>query len=353
MLTFGKMAKHNKTYWIAQVGGWSFYTLINLIFFELTAKTTKQDYIIYFFVITLGISISHIYRTVLKKLKVVEMNFLYQIITMLISSVFKGAITALIINVILKVIFPGAPISFENLLKDIINFSTVFFVWNIIYFGYHYLVNYKRAEIDNLRLEAAGKESELNSLKAQLNPHFMFNSMNSIRALVDEDPIKAKQAVTQLSNILRNSLLMNKSKEITIKEEMNLVKDYLDLEKIRYEERLSFELSIDPKTEHLMVPPLIIQGQVENAIKHGISKLEQGGKIIVATKLKDSLLLITVTNTGQLNTERSITGLGFNNSLQRLQLMYGKKAEIKIQEIPNTKLVETHIQIPLKTQTKN
>src|ERR1043165_1643939 len=233
MLTFGKVSKHNKRYWICQIGGWSFYTLINLIFFELTANTTKQDYIIYFFVIILGISISHLYRTLLKKLKVVEMNFVYQSIVMLISSIFKGAITALIINLILKLIFPSAPISFENLLKDIINFSTLFFVWNIIYFGYHYLVNYKRTEIDNLRLEAAGKESELNSLKAQLNPHFMFNSMNSIRALVDEDPAKAKTAVTQLSNILRNSLLMNKSKEITIADEISLVTDYLDLEKIR------------------------------------------------------------------------------------------------------------------------
>jgi two-component system LytT family sensor kinase len=279
----------------------------------------------------------------------VEMNFVYQSIVMLISSIFKGAITALIINLILKLIFPSAPISFENLLKDIINFSTLFFVWNIIYFGYHYLVNYKRTEIDNLRLEAAGKESELNSLKAQLNPHFMFNSMNSIRALVDEDPVKAKQAVTQLSNILRNSLLMNKSKEITIADEISLVTDYLDLEKIRYEERLSFELNIDPKTEHLMVPPLIIQGQVENAIKHGISKLETGGKINISSKLYDSTLMITVSNTGQLNTESSITGLGFQNSLQRLQLMYGKQASINIREHSTQKIVETNIQIPLKT----
>ncbi len=352
MLTFGKVSKHNKRYWICQIGGWTFYTLINLIFFELTSNTTKQDYIIYLFVIVLGISISHVYRTLLKKLKIVEMNFLYQTVTMLVSSILKGAITALIINLILKLIFPSAPMSFQNLVKDIINFSTLFFVWNIIYFGYHYLLNYKRAEIDNLRLEAAGKESELNSLKAQLNPHFMFNSMNSIRALVDEDPAKAKTAVTQLSNILRNSLLMNKSKEITIGEEMSLVKDYLDLEKIRYEERLSFELNIDPKTEHLMVPPLIIQGQVENAIKHGISKLEGGGKINISSKLYDSTLMILVANTGQLNTERSITGLGFQNSLQRLQLMYGKQATINIREHSTQKIVETTIQIPLKT-TKN
>lgn len=352
MLTFGKVSKHNKRYWISQFTGWLLFVLINFIFFELTGKTTIQDYILYIFLLPSGIAISHLYRTLLKKFNVLNFNLLYQILIVLISSFIKGSIVSLILGLLLKFILPQVPLSFAGILINIINLSVVFLFWNTIYFGYHYFTNYKKAEIDNLRLEAAGKESELNSLKAQLNPHFMFNSMNSIRALVDEDPVKAKTAVTQLSNILRNSLLMNKSKEITIEEEMSLVKDYLDLEKIRYEERLSFELNIDPKTEHLMVPPLIIQGQVENAIKHGISKLEHGGKIDISSKLYDSTLMITVANTGQLNTERSATGLGFQNSLQRLQLMYGKQATISIREHSTQKIVETTIQIPLKT-TKN
>lgn len=327
---------------------------MNILFFEVTGKNTKQDYINYTILLPSGIFITHVYRLLLKKLKVAGMSIFYQIIISFLSSFIMGAVVSIILTLISKVIFPSSTnINIGLLVFNIINFSLLFFVWNVFYFAYHYFSNFKRAEIDNLRLEAAAKESELNSLKAQLNPHFMFNSMNSIRALVDENPVKAKQAVTQLSNILRNSLLMNKSKEIPMKEEMDLVKDYLDLEKIRYEERLSFEISIDPKTEHLMVPPLIIQGQVENAIKHGISKLEMGGKIKVSTKLYDSTLLISVTNTGQLNTERSATGLGFANSLQRLQLMYGKKAEIRISENKNTETVETNIQIPLKNPDKN
>jgi sensor histidine kinase YesM len=348
------MPKHIKTYWICQIGGWLVYVLINLIFFGLTSNTTFKDYLLYIVMIPPGIFITHAYRYLIHRLNAINFKLYNQILFILVSSFIKALLIFFVLAIVSTLFQLNAnDLTFINILSSIISFSVVFFVWNIIYFGYHYFTNYKRAEIDNLRLEAAGKESELNSLKAQLNPHFMFNSMNSIRALVDEDPVKAKQAVTQLSNILRNSLLMNKSKEISIKDEMSLVMDYLDLEKIRYEERLSFELSIDPKTEHTMVPPLIIQGQVENAIKHGISKLEKGGKIIVSTKLKDSILLITVTNTGKLNTEKSITGLGFNNSLQRLQLMYGKKAEIKIQEDPNSKLVETIIQIPLKTIPKN
>lgn len=296
-----------------------------------------------------GIAITHVYRYFIYKFKALELKLYYQIIFILIGSLVKAILIFFILAILSKIFsLSDRDLNYVNVFSSIINFSVVFFVWNTIYFGYHYFTNYKRAEIDNLRLEAAGKESELNSLKAQLNPHFMFNSMNSIRALIDEDPQKAKLAVTKLSNILRNSLLMNKSKEISIEEEISLVKDYLDLEKIRYEERLSFEIHIDPNTLHLKVPPLIIQGQVENAIKHGISRLPQGGNIQIASLLNGNILNVTIINTGKLNTEKSITGLGFNNSLQRLQLMYGKKAEITISENGSNETVVTSILIPIK-----
>ncbi|MFO0357955.1 MAG: sensor histidine kinase [Sphingobacteriaceae bacterium] len=343
------MSKQNKIYWICQFGGWLFYILVNLIFFGLTSQTTYKDYLLYILMIPSGILITHSYRFFIYIFNALNFKLYYQIIIILVGSLAK-AILIFFVLALLSMIFnlSGRELSFVNVFSSIINFSVVFFLWNTIYFGYHYFINYKRAEINNLRLEAAGKESELNSLKAQLNPHFMFNSMNSIRALIDEDPQKAKQAVTQLSNILRNSLLMNKNKEISIEEEINLVKDYLDLEKIRYEERLSFDISIDPKTLHLMVPPLIIQGQVENAIKHGISKLPSGGKVTITSQLRESILQIQITNTGKLNTEKSVTGLGFNNSLQRLQLMYGKHAQIKIEEDQANQTVISTIQIPIK-----
>jgi len=343
--------KQNKIYWACQIGGWLFYILVNLIFFELTSSTSLKDYILFLVLFPSGILITHLFRSFIHKSNVLQSNLFYQIIIIIVSSLIEAALISFINALLLKILFSSdSSLNSANVFWNILNFSVVFFVWNTIYFGYHYFTNYKRAEIDNLILEAAGKESELNSLKAQLNPHFMFNSMNSIRALVDEDPQKAKQAVTQLANILRNSLLMNKSKEITIEEEISLVKDYLDLEKIRYEERLSFELSIDPKTLHLLVPPLIIQGQVENAIKHGISKLPAGGKISISSNLSDSTLSFSIINSGKLNTEKSITGLGFNNSLQRLQLMYGKNAEITISEHKTNETVETKIKIPIKNK---
>lgn len=237
-------------------------------------------------------------------------------------------------------------ITFLDASSNILNFTVIFFLWNTFYFGFHYFQNYKRTEINSLRYLAASKESELKSLKAQLNPHFIFNCMNSIRALIDENPANAKIAVTQLSNILRNTLLMDKSKEIALKDEMNLVNDYLNLEKIRYEERLGFEFKIHEDVLQCLIPPFLIQSQVENAIKHGISAFPGFGMIVVEAFQEMSLLRIKVSNTGKLNTQTPLTGVGFKNSIQRLELLYGDQGKIFINEINDLVVVE--ISLPLK-----
>jgi two-component system, LytTR family, sensor kinase len=238
-----------------------------------------------------------------------------------------------------------ADLTIIDVSEYVINFSGIFCLWNVIYFGFHYFQNYKREEINSLRYLAASRESELKSLKAQLNPHFIFNCMNSIRALVDEDPVKAKLAVTQLSNILRNSLTMDKSREIALGDEIGLVKDFLDLEKIRYEERLSYQFKIDENLTNCMIPPFIIQSQVENAIKHGIAKIPEGGVISIEAFRAGEALKINIANTGCLNHEKPLTGVGFVNSRQRLELLYGKAGSIGISEQENLVVVE--INIPL------
>src|SRR5690606_34796559 len=132
-----------------------------------------------------------------------------------------------------------------EIMQLIINLSGVFIIWSLLYFLFHFINNYKKEEIKNLKWEAARNEIELNKIKSQLNPHFIFNSMNSIRALVDENPDLAKNAITQLSNVLRNSLLMGKKKLIPLGDELKIVDDYLSLEKTRFEERLTIIKKID------------------------------------------------------------------------------------------------------------
>jgi two-component system, LytTR family, sensor kinase len=198
--------------------------------------------------------------------------------------------------------------------------------WSMIYFLYHYIDSYNKA----LKYEATINEIELNKLKSQLNPHFIFNALNSIRALVDENPKKAKTAITQLSHILRNSLSVDKNKLVSFGEEIKTVSDYLDLEIIRYEERLKTQMDIQPGSEGFQIPPLMIQTLVENGIKHGISKLKNGGVIKIETCIENSQLAIRIRNSGHYNSAEKQNGYGLSNTIQRLKLIYGDTACFRI-----------------------
>lgn len=206
-------------------------------------------------------------------------------------------------------------------------------LWIILYFAFHFAYKSRQESIKNLQLEALQTEIELNNLKSQLNPHFMFNSLNSIRALVDIEPKSAKQSITQLSNILRSSLQMGRKNVVPISEEINLVDNYLKMEKIRFEERLQYEFKIDQELNSFEIPPLIIQTLVENSIKHGISSLIAGGNVVVEVKRLKDKNIIRVSNNGKLKKVTSpISGIGIENTQRRLDLVYGKRAHFKLYE---------------------
>ena len=161
-------------------------------------------------------------------------------------------------------------------------------VWSLIYFAIHYFENLKKAEIETLIFEAAVKDFELKTLKAQLNPHFMFNAMNSIRALIEEDPQNAKDAITKLSNLMRYTLKIERTETVSLAEELKTIQDYLDLEKIRFEERLNYKIKSTPDADRIEIPPMMVQTLVENGIKHGISKITAGGEVDVDAKVSGS-----------------------------------------------------------------
>lgn len=221
-------------------------------------------------------------------------------------------------------------------------YALIFFLWSVLYFIYHYFERYNLS----LQHEAAVNEIELSNLKSQLNPHFIFNALNSIRALVDENPGKSKNAITQLSNILRNSLVSDKKRLTNFGDEFRTVKDYLGLESIRFEERLKTEFDIHPDSYKFLVPPLMLQTLVENGIKHGISKLKEGGFIKLRTFVADSQLKIQIRNSGHFKAVNGSkaegkVGLGLRNTRQRLKLLYGDEAYLKIfNETKNTVLTE-------------
>ncbi len=219
-------------------------------------------------------------------------------------------------------------------------------LWFLIYIVYHYVDKNRKDQLDRLKLESMVKELELKTIKSHINPHFIFNSLNSIRALVDENPERARRAITELSNILRSSMQAEKAETVTLQKELNIVEDYLALEHMRFEERLQVQMDIDPDTLSQPVPPMMLQTLVENSIKHGISKLVNGGVVRITADFKGDNLELLVQNTGQLNGNINADGFGIKSTQDRLNLMYQGKATFEIHNIENN-MVQSKVTMPV------
>ena len=185
--------------------------------------------------------------------------------------------------------------------------------------------------------ETALKTAELANLKNQLNPHFLFNAINSIKSLMISDPNLARNALTELSQLLRTSLSIGNEHLITLEAEIVFVRDYLSLEKLRYESRLNYYFEIDKNSLSTKIPAMSLQLLVENAIKHGISATKQGGHILIKSTYKENVFLLTVINSGKLKNNHTLinTGLGLKNLEKRLFLSFKNDAVFKVNEKDN------------------
>lgn len=192
----------------------------------------------------------------------------------------------------------------------------------------------KETEVTNLRLQNSLKEAQLANLTNQLNPHFLFNTLNNIKFTVRKDPLKSEKMITDLSDILRYSLESSKSEKVLISEELEIVKRYIDIIKVHMENRLHFETAIPEHLNSNLIPPMILQLLIENSIKHGIDNLRHGGKIQLMAEANPKNITFTITNDIP-PTEIPITqstGIGLRNIEQRLRLLYGNTATISTLE---------------------
>jgi signal transduction histidine kinase len=226
--------------------------------------------------------------------------------------------------------------------------------WLGIYFFYHLFDRYNRLQIEQLKLATHVKEAELRALKSQINPHFIFNSLNSLRALIDENPARARQAVTQLANLLRYSLQSAQSETVAFENELRVVNDYLALEQVRHEERLRVRYDVAPETLGLAVPPLLLQTLVENAVKYGISNRPEGGEIVIVARCEGDELRLRVTNPGELvevaqkaSGARESTGLGLKNAAERLRMFFGDRARLQLRSEAES-VVVAEVSIPVQ-----
>ncbi|NNV56146.1 sensor histidine kinase [Limnovirga soli] len=346
------MMRRISAYWLCQLGGWSGYILVNT-FFYLTIRTKPSPYFFQslFLDVLVGLTLTHLMRNFIIKTKLMDYDIRRQIVFMFLTTIMFALVYASVITLADQTVGWESEMMKEytywnKLLRTSFGFSLFLLIWNFIYFTYHYVEKARREQLDKIRLESLVKELELKTIKSHINPHFIFNALNSIRALVDENPERARTAITELSNILRSSMQAEKLETTTLEKELNIVKDYLGLEHIRFEDRLTIEFDIDEDTLDQQVPPMMLQTLVENAIKHGISKQVNGGLVKIISDFRGDHHELIVQNTGSLGNTQSSEGFGIVSTQNRLSLLYGGKANFAIINV-NGNMVEAKVTLPV------
>ena len=339
----------HKLYWRLQFIGWalffSFYTAVGLYLngyqWEIVAS--------YLITVLIGFLLSHLYRGYISANRWDQFSLFKLSSRIIISCVVMAILWALIVLPITSTFFMvdgGQELTIGIIIILIINLSIVMLGWSMFYFLFKFFINLRSSEIEKWKLEAAVKDAELIALKSQINPHFIFNSLNNIRSLVVENPEKARDMITHLSDLLRYSIQFNNRETVSLEQELDIVQNYLNLESIQFEDRLRYTLEVKPDTLDRKIPPMAVQLLVENAIKHGIANLPKGGEIRIKSYIDDENMIVEVLNTGQINDVSKGTGIGLKNASERLQLMFGKLSNLEITNL-NSETVRASFRIPL------
>jgi hypothetical protein len=212
---------------------------------------------------------------------------------------------------------------FKNLPWHIIPYIVI----SSVYYVIDYARRVRERELQASKLEAQLSQAQLDVLKMQLHPHFLFNTLHAISALVHDQPDDADLMIGRLSDLLRLSLDNRDRHYVPLKEELDFLKIYLDIEKVRFQDRLRVNVDVDPDTLDILVPNLILQPLAENAVRHGISPRKEGGELQILAKLVDKRLHLEVADNGNgmdpEKTQRQKKGIGLSNTRARLEQMYG------------------------------
>jgi signal transduction histidine kinase len=350
-----------RLYVLCQVVGWgawmAFETSGSIVFPDPeTKRTLGETFSIIVVIVGTGLILTHLLRPLLTRWRWKQLSWRALLPRLVVTSFATSAAWSLFtIGWVHGILNSPWPTKYSHLLLalfDICYGCIIFFGWLCLYFLYHTFDRLNRSEIERFQLMTSVKEAELRALKSQVNPHFIFNSLNSLRALIDENPERARQSVTQLANLLRYSLQSGQLETVPFEDELGVVNDYLALEQVRHEERLRLRLDVAPEALRLPIPPMLLQTLVENAVKYGISPRPEGGEIAIVARNEGGALRIRVSNPGQIDggSGTPSTGVGLHNAAERLRLIFGERATLRIRsEAPSVVVAEAVIPLPLRS----
>ncbi|HEX8112390.1 MAG TPA: histidine kinase [Kofleriaceae bacterium] len=325
-------------YWLCQIGGWFSWTAIGVLFAVAGPSSPFEsawwrNVLAFSSVPVASIAWTHGYRRFLRRRGWTGLGPGKLLPRVLVASMILGVVIPYTAAPVYLILYPERAHIFGMWVLPAVGSSIwCVVIWNVAYFGIHYFERWRNAERDKLQLAVVAAEAKLHGLMSQLNPHFLFNCLNSVRALIVEDPAKAQAAVTALSELMRYSMQASRIATVPLETELEMVRTYLSLEEVRLDERLTSRFEIAAEAHAVPIPTMLVQLLVENGVKHGIERLPAGGAIGVAAWLGDGLLHVRVTNSGQIGPHHGSTRVGLANARERLRLLYGERASLALRE---------------------
>jgi hypothetical protein len=340
-----------RLYVLCQMGGWGTFLLLQVGFSQAlvdrqarVGRDRLSDLASYVMIVLLGVVLTHASRPLMTRWGWKQLGWRPLIPRVLaMAAVLSFLWTAIGYGWSYLIVGLPWPSKYSPpliLLLSLLNGGCLLAGWLCLYFFYHIFERLNRLQVEQLRLVANVKEAELRALKSQLNPHFLFNSLNSLRALIDEDAPRARETVTRLANMLRYSLQSGQLETVPFEDELRIVQDYLALEQIRHENRLQvrWEIGEDVAVSTVSVPPMLLQTLVENAVKYGIGTRREGGELVISARFEGAALRLRVVNPGELAEPASAaaakagssTGVGLRNASERLRLLFGDRASLTL-----------------------
>jgi len=358
-LTISEFHNKRRLFWYLNISGWLILALIYLFLYYRSILSEPDKILAVLITYLIGFFLSLVLRIFYSKIDyksytIIKLTFLI-LISSVISAQFWYWIDFLISLPLVGFENLKSMLTVQYFLSISLSRSFPLIIWSILYFMINLWMDWNTQQGRIEKANALAQSAQLQMLRYQLNPHFLFNALNSIRALIDEDKLNAKTMITELSEFLRYSLISKNYSDVPLRQELEAIRHYLEIEKKRYEEKLDVEFKIDPLAEEFPVLSFLIHPLVENAIKYGMQTSDLPLRIQISAQVKKEVLSIFVLNTGRwLDTHdedinsTSGTGTGLHNVKQRLENAFPGNHQFELKRNGNMVGVKIEIHKQLK-----
>jgi signal transduction histidine kinase len=340
--TFARFFDRFPSFWRIQIAGWTLYLVMMYVTFLTVAAegTLFRLFEVKVIRTIIGFSLTCVMRSIYRRFGT-NLSIQKVILLVLCSSIIFGSVWT--VSEMAATSLRNPNFTFANNLaripRNALDYGLTLTAWSALYFGIKYWREWQTerenalAERENaLAAIALANQAQLEMLRYQLNPHFLFNSLNSIRALIGEDATRAKLMVTQIADFLRHSLQNGNIGEIALADEIEAARNYLAIEKVRFEEKLIVSFDIEESTKKFLVPCFLLNPLVENAVKHGLNGDGKPLEIRVSARIENNALRLEVVNTGTFGSNAKGTKIGLKNVRERLAKLFPGKSSFELFE---------------------